>query len=370
MKQITARALALSILNGLGVNPGFSGGYFDNASRDFNSLNKQDRAFTVHLVQGVLRWKLRLDWVLGQAVRFSFKKIEPGILNILRIALYQIFFMDQVPESAAVNEAVKQAKSTGKPHVSGFVNGILRNICRKKKSITFPDPENNRVDFLSVFYSYPGWLVNKWIRELGQDSAESLLAAGNAVPKLIIRVNGLKIDRQGLIRQLEGEGLHASPTKYSPEGLIVEGLKGPVNNLISFRKGLFQVQGEASQICAHLISPNPGEKILDLCAGLGGKSSHLAELSSDEAFILALDISRAKTLSLLNNSQRLGHKSVYPVVADAACGLSSLFNCTFDKILVDAPCSILGTISRHPDAKWSRQENDILRLSVLQKNIL
>jgi len=370
VKPTTPRNLALSILNSLDNRPGFSDGYFENIFKKNLFLSKQDRAFIIHLVQGVLRWKLRLDWVLRQSVQFSFNKIEPNILNILRISLYQIFFMDHVPESAAVNEAVKQAKLSGKSHISSFVNGILRNICRQKNNIAFPGSGMDKADYLSVYYSYPKWLVNKWTRELGQNSVEGLLSAGNVIPKLTIRVNSIKTDRPSLIQRLKEEGLNAVPTRYSPEGLIIEGLKGPVTSLISFKRGLFQVQGEAAQICAHFISPREGEKLLDICSGLGGKSTHLAELSKDKAFILALDISHSKALSLLINSHRLGLQRIYPLVADASRELSSLINSTFDKIIVDAPCSVLGTISRHPDAKWSKQENDIMRLSILQKKIL
>jgi len=185
----------------------------------------------VHLVQGVLRWRLRLDWIIRQTINFSFKKIEPSILNILRIALYQISFMDRVPESAAVNEAVKQTKAIGRDHLAGFVNGILRNICRQKDQITFPDRENDQINYLSVFYSYPVWLVEKWIRELELDSTERLLEAGNRIPGLVIRTNNLKVDRSGLIKRLEKEGVTGRPTPFSPEGIKIEDLKGPVNQL-------------------------------------------------------------------------------------------------------------------------------------------
>ncbi|MDY6973992.1 MAG: 16S rRNA (cytosine(967)-C(5))-methyltransferase RsmB, partial [Thermodesulfobacteriota bacterium] len=364
------RDLALSALNSLDHSPGFSERFLKRAFHREPFMSERDRAFTIHLVQGVLRWRLRLDWIIKRAVHFPFGKIELRILNILRIALYQIFSMDRVPESAAVNEAVKQARAGGKGHMAGFVNGILRNICREKDHISFPDRESNQVSYLSVFHSYPIWLVEKWIRELGIDSAESLLAAGNRISDLVIRTNSIKISRQGLISRLEEEGVFASPTPYSPEGIRIKGLKGPVNSLNSFKEGLFQVQDEAAQVCSHLLFPRSGEFILDICAGLGGKSTHLAQLMGNEGRVLSIDTNHIRLVTLGQGLRRLGTDCVRPIVADACAHLSYLLRSSFDKIFIDGPCSGLGTISRHPDGKWARCEEDINRLHTLQLKIL
>ncbi len=364
------RDLALETLNSLEYGPGFQERYLERAFEQDPHLSERDRAFTVHLVQGVFRWRLRLDWIIKQSLRFSFNKIEPPILNILRIALYQIFFMDRVPQFAAVNEAVKQARAVGKGHATGFVNGILRHICRQKDQIAFPDREKDQIRYLSVFYSYPTWLVKKWVRELGINDAERLLAAGNQVPSLVIRTNSLKIDRPGLVKRLGGEGVTGISTLSSPEGIKVEGLKGPVSQLKAFKEGLFQVQGEAAQACSHLLFPRSGDSILDLCAGLGGKSTHLAELMGGKGWILALDMSRGRLIRLAQSSCRLGIGCIQPIVADATDRLSSFVRYPFDKVLIDGPCSGLGNISRHPDGKWVRDEGDIKRLALLQKGIL
>jgi 16S rRNA (cytosine967-C5)-methyltransferase len=370
MKSVIPRDLALRALNSPNRRPGFAERYLENTFRQEPRLDGRDRAFAVHLVQGVLRWRLRLDWIIEQTVYFPFKEIEPPILNILRLALYQIFFMDRVPESAAVNEAVKQATAKGRRHLAGFVNGILRNIGRRKYQITFPHAENDRVRYLSVFHSYPPWIVEKWIRELGIDSAESLLAAGNRIPDLIIRKNSLKVDRPGLIKRLEKEGIIAKKTSYSPDGIRTEGLGGPVNELSAFREGLFQVQDEAAQVCSHILCPKSGDSILDVCAGLGGKTTHLAELLRGKGRIVALDINHGRLVRLSKNSDRLGISCVNPVVADAGDDTSFLFNVSFDKILVDGPCSGLGVISRHPDGKWNKREDDVKELARLQARIL
>ena len=370
MRSVIPRNLALNTLNSLDQSPGFAERALEYSFQQSRNISERDRAFVVHLVQGVLRWRLRLDWIIGQTINFSFKKIEPRILNILRIALYQISFMDRVPESAAVNEAVKQARSIGRRHLVGLVNGILRNICRQKDRITFPDRERNQINYLSVFYSYPAWLVEKWIRELGLNSAERLLEAGNIIPDLIIRANSLKIDRSSLIKHLKKENITGTPTSYSPEGIKTGGLKNPVNELNAFKEGRFQVQGEAAQICSHLLFPKQGKSVLDLCAGLGGKSTHLAELMKCKGNIIALDTSHSRLVSLFQSSRRLGIECIRPIVADAGNHLSSLLLYSFDKILIDGPCSGLGVISRHPDGKWARNGNDINRLARIQKTIL
>jgi len=364
------RDLALRVLNRLEQGPGSLEQILDREVERASNLRAQDRAFAFHLIQGVLRFRLRFDWIIKESLRFSFHKVEPPILNILRIALYEIFFMDRVPEFAAVNEAVKQAKTTGKGHATGFVNGILRQICRRKGHITFPAPEKDPVHYLSVYYSYPPWLVKKWIRELGIDSAKHLLEAENRIPELVVRVNRLRVDRPHLIGLLEEEGVTAMPTMHSPEGMTILGLKGPINQLEAFQKGLFQVQSEAAQICSHLISPSSGGCILDLCAGLGGKSTHLAELMGGKGRVLSLDISHGRLVRLMESSRRLGIDCIHPIAADIGARLSSVLRSPFDKILLDGPCSGLGILSRHPDGKWSRDEADIKRLAQLQETFL
>lgn len=333
-------------------------------------MDGRDRAFVVHLVQGVLRWRLRMDWVIEQSLHFPFKEIEPPILNILRLALYQVLFMDRVPESAAVNEAVRQAHAQGRGHVARFVNGILRGICRRKDQIPFPDAQADRVRYLSVFYSYPEWIVEKWIRELGLDSAESLLEAQNRIPDLLIRRNSLKVNRPGLLDLLRKQGLVVKNTDYSPDGLRIKGLGGPVDESSAFGKGLFQVQDEAAQICSYLLCPTLGDFVLDICAGLGGKTTHLGELIQDKGRIVALDINHARLVKLAKNCDRLGIGCVSPVVADAGAETPFCLEQSFDKILVDGPCSGLGVLSRHPDGKWNKKDKDIKKLARLQRRIL
>ena len=333
-------------------------------------LSELDRAFISHLVQGVWRWRGQLDWIIRKISSRPFRKISPIVLNVLRLAVYQIRFMDRVPDSAAVDEAVKQAKRHGAGHAAPFVNGLLRNLCRQGAGITFPDPEQSPVTYMASYHSYPEWLVWRWIKTFGRDSTEALLEAQNEIPKLDIRVNSLKTDTETLIKDLRAESLTAEAVPQVPGAICLKGMKGRISNLRTFQDGFFQVQDRAAQIAGHLLAPRPEERILDMCAGLGGKSTHLAELAQDMAHVVALDINPKRLLHLSDSSRRLGLGNIWPVAADASKPLNRLFRTSFHAILVDAPCSGLGVLSRHPDGKWNRSESDPARLALLQKDLL
>ena len=363
------RNLALKTLKNVEGAPGQAERRLESLFSQNPRLNDRDRAFAVHLVQGVLRWRIRLDWILKQFVRFPFKKIDQPVLNILRLALFQILFLDRVPESAAVNEAVKQSRKMGKKHVVKFVNGILRQICREKDRLPYPLFDSDPSRYASVYYSYPMWLVQKWTRELGQDMALQVMKAGNEIPVLTIRTNALRTTRQALLNRLGEEGVEGRAVDFAPEGIELTHFKGAVSRLDAYKAGLFQVQGEAAQICAHLLSPGGVDVVADVCAGFGGKSTHLAELMGNRARVLAFDTSLVRLRGLKENTKRLGIGSVFPVAADATAPLFFLRE-PVRKIMVDGPCSGLGVISKHPDTKLTKKEDDIKRLAMIQKSIL
>jgi len=367
---VTPRDHALTVLNRMDHAPGLLDGYLETSFQKDAGLDERDRAFGVHLVQGVLRWRVRLDWIIQQRVHFPFRKIAPSTLNILRLALYQIYFMDRVPDRAAVDEAVKQAGSRGSRHVAGFVNGMLRGICRDREGIRFPDPAPDADHYLSVTYSYPIWLVKKWVWEWGRDGAERLLDAGNRIPGRVIRVNTLRIDRDGLMMRLKDEGVSTNRCAYSPDGLRMEDYRGDIARLAAFKEGLYQVQGEAAQVCSHLLTSRQRDLVLDACAGLGGKSTHLAALMRNRGRVVALDRDPDRLLRPKESAGRLGAASVLPVSGDATGDLPLRTGSRFDNILVDAPCSGLGVISRHPDIKINKGPEDIERLARLQRRLL
>ncbi|MFP3928338.1 MAG: 16S rRNA (cytosine(967)-C(5))-methyltransferase RsmB [Desulfobacteraceae bacterium] len=370
MRKKKPRDIALSLLNLQSTRSGpWADDSLDEAFSRNPALDPRDKAFVSNLVHGVWRWRGRLDWCIARASNRPLSAIAPDVLNILRLALYQILFMDRVPDSAAVNEAVEQVKAAGKAHAASFINGVLRRLCRESGRISPPDPAKDPEDFLAVEYSYPRWLAARVLAAYGMEEAGALLEAMNRIPALHIRGNPLKTTREDLIRRLEAEGLEAAPL-VSPMGLEVKGLRGRVDQLSCFQEGLFTVQDAGAQAVSCLLGVEPGERILDLCAGYGGKTTHLAELSGGRSMIAALDINHGRLVHLRRSANRLGLAGIHPVVADAAEDPVHLFRTRFHRILVDAPCSGLGVLSRHPDGKWNRSEEDVARLAGLQVKLL
>jgi 16S rRNA (cytosine967-C5)-methyltransferase len=370
MKTDKPRQLAVMILDRHVHGPQSADSNTEDLFRLFR-LDERDRGFVNNLVQGVLRWRLRLDFIIEQFSVFPLKKIDENILNILRIAIYQILFLDKVPESAAVNEAVNLARADKRPrHIISFINGLLRTVCRRKHEIKYPDRVRERTRYLSVFYSYPDWLTDKWVRELGEDVTEALFKAENNFPDLNVRANTLRISRDALVETLTRDGIDSKPLAYSPDGIVLEGFRGRVDLLDAFRGGLFQVQDQAAQIASRLLFVEPGDRVLDVCAGFGGKSTHLAELMGGAGLVISLDINNNRRIKLIENAERLGITNITPVAADATQPLSSLFEYKFRRVIIDSPCSGLGVISRHPDIKWNRKADDIQRLAALQKALL
>lgn len=371
IKKDKPRELALRTLINLDNTGLYKGNYLEDIFKSNPGFDERDRAFISNLIQGVIRWKLRLDWIIGQFSKTPVKKIDSAILNILRLAVFQILFLDRVPESAAVDTAVEQAKAQkGHQHIVSFVNGVLRNICRNKNNITFPIKSKAPVKYLSSYYSFPLWLTERCLDELGLDITEALFSAQNSFPLLNIRVNRLKTDRDNLIKILADEGIDGIPAGYAPECIILTNFSGRIERLSAFKKGLFQVQDQAAQIVSYLLNPQPGEDILDVCAGLGGKSSHIYEFMERKGTVTALDTDKKRLVSLKDNAERLGISGIKTVVADASFPLSAVLKKSYDRVFIDAPCSGFGTIGRHPDIKWNRTETDIKRISRIQRKIL
>jgi 16S rRNA (cytosine967-C5)-methyltransferase len=336
------------------------------AFQKFN-LDPRDKSLAMELAYGVIRHLLTLDHIISFYVRESGQGVTPTIRDILRLAAYQIGYLDKIPERAAVNEAVEAAKKSGGRAAAGFVNAVLRSLLRNPGKVSYPDPKKAPFSCLSLEYSYPEWLAKRWLGRLGFDEAAALMAAGNATPPLTLRANTLKTDRDGLIRLLDETGIGCSPSRYAPAGVTLE-TGSPINELPGYKDGLFAVQDEAAQLIPLLLAPQAGDKILDACAAPGGKSAHIAALAGWDAQVVAMDIGLDKTRALTENIRRLGVRKVTPLIADAAAPLP--FKSYFDSILLDAPCSALGVIRRRPEIKYARLESDIRRLAGLQARML
>ena len=365
-----ARAMALQVL--LAWHK--TGTYPDQLLRELLVKNPQvkpsDRALMYQLVYGVLRWQGKLDWILKQFSQKPLEKLSLKTLYILRLGVFQIISLSRIPASAAVNESVELAKSSRAPWTAGFVNAILRYANRGKEDIFYP-LQDDPVSYLAVNFSHPTWLVKKWIETWGFEKTKSLCQANNRVPAISIRVNRLKISRQQLMERLQTAAFQVKELPFSPEGIRVEDPDFPLVQSQWYRQGLFQIQDEASQMIARILDPKPGENILDLCAGAGGKATHLAQLMNNKGRILAVDLHQGKIKDLMENVERMGIDVIQGMTGD---GLKeNLFQknpVLFDRILIDAPCSGWGVIGRNPDLKWRLGPEDSHRLALMQNKFL
>lgn len=331
-------------------------------------LSGADRGLFAELVFGVLRRQGTLDHILSVLLTQPLAKLDPSALILLRVGLYQLVYLDRIPESAAVNESVNLAKKL-LPRASGLVNAVLRNYLRRKDSIPFPDPVSASVEYIAARHSHPLWLVQQWIGQLGENEAEKLAEASSRQPPLTLRVNTLRISRDDLRQRFSDSGIQAASCRVSPHGIQVAGWRHAVHGLPGFREGLFTVQDEASQLAGLLLDPRPGERILDACAAPGGKTTHLAQQMGDCGELLAMDISKSKLSLVRETAGRLGISIIQTRVADLLDG-TSLPKGAFDRVLLDAPCSGLGVIRRNPEAKWRLTPMDIARLAESQHKML
>lgn len=359
----SVRKLAAGILNKVDVNKAYADILLDQVLNQ-DRLQSKDRALLAEIVYGTLRWRGRIDAYLRRLIRRPIEETDPFIRNLLRSALYQIQFLDRIPHHAAVNEAVELAKRHAGSKGSGFVNGVLRNFLRMEREWTPPDTAD--VPALADFWSHPQWMIRAWIDYLGRDGITDLLKSNNRQAPLALRVNSRRIDKNALIDRFRANGLDASASLWAPQGVLVLG-QLPIQRMPGFQEGLFQVQAESSQLVAHLLDPKPGESILDACAAPGGKTTHIAELMDDRGQVVAVDLSARGVARIRENARRLGLQSIVGSVADASVhGPRS----SYDRILVDAPCSGLGTLRSHPEIKWNRGSDDVKRLQGLQRKLL
>ncbi|MBI2488044.1 MAG: 16S rRNA (cytosine(967)-C(5))-methyltransferase RsmB [Deltaproteobacteria bacterium] len=366
-KNLSARVLAFRTLNRVILEEAYPDLALEGAFKENPHFSKQDAALLTELVYGVVRWLGKLDYVIGL---FASKVKKKEILNILRLGVYQLLFLDGVPDYAAINETVNIAKNVYGEKVGNFVNAVLREIVREKENISYPEKEHDLITYISVKDSFPKWLVERWIELFGFAYTEKLCQSLNQVPPFTIRVNSLKTTKNELIKRLQNRGIELIPTKYSLDGITILSKFDPAS-IPEFDLGLFTVQDEAAQLVSYLLYPKPGDRILDACSAPGGKTTHIAELMQNKGEVVALDINKSRLRLVKLQAKRLGIGIIKTVLADASSGDGTKeFELSFDKVLVDAPCSGLGTLKRNPDAKWRKTERDILELSEIQFKIL
>ncbi|NLI80987.1 MAG: 16S rRNA (cytosine(967)-C(5))-methyltransferase RsmB [Deltaproteobacteria bacterium] len=367
--MINARTLAFQILLHLDRKASHPDRLIRGAMGRHVQLDDRERALLTELVYGVVRWQGRLDWHIDQLSRVKPERIASSVRILLRLALYQILFLDRIPAHAAVNEAVKMTRATHPPYLAGFVNGILREAIRTGKEWKWPSMAKHPVEYLAVATSHPLWMVRRFLKEMGFDEAFAFCSANNQVAPLVLRANTLKVTADRLAEKLEREGIHSEPSPHLPHALRVKGVRTDPFALGSFREGWFQVQDEASQLVSLLLDPTPGDRVLDLCAGFGAKTTHMAALMENRGRIVAVDEAAWKLDELTENAARQGVGIVDVHGGDVLQTHPEDLG-FFDHVLLDAPCSGLGTLRRNPDIRWRRHVKDPQRFSRLQQDLI
>jgi 16S rRNA (cytosine967-C5)-methyltransferase len=361
--------MAVDILNRIEEKGAFAEPLLDACLMRDDITNISDRRLLTQIVYGTLRMRGRLDWIICQLYRGNFTLMETGIKNILRTALYQIWFTERIPDFAIVDEAVKMAKNMH-PAGSGLINAILRNAIRKKDEIVYPDIVKDPALHISTFHSHPLWLVKRWLETFGVEETATICRTDNEVPPYTLRINRLKTTQEQVAEEMSHSGFDVKTTAFSPDGLVISHPAVPLRETVFYKSGYIHVQDEASQLIACLVDPQPGDVILDICSGVGGKATYLAEIMGNRGRIVALDINNVKIKSLRENAKRQGVDIVDAWRGDAVEDRDEGFHEAFDKILIDAPCSGTGTLRRNPEIKWRSSCADIKKMVLLQRAIL
>jgi len=365
----SARQVALDVL----VKVEEAGAYSNlqlNRTLQSEQLSRADAALATELVYGTISRKLTIDYWLSQLVAKGLHKLEPWVHQLLRMSMYQLLWLDRIPAHAVVNEAVKIAKKKGHQGISGMVNGVLRNVLRKQEELK---PEqialSTEAETLSVRYSFPSWLVMRWLDVYGRDATEQILRASNEAPHSSIRVNTMTTTPQAVLQELEAVGLQATLSPIAPAGINVE-KGGHLAALTGFMQGHWSLQDESSMLVAEVLQPKPGMKVLDACAAPGGKSMHIGELMKGQGMLLSNDLHEHKRKLIEEQAARLGLEHVQTSSQDAAELPNSLKQASFDAVLLDAPCSGFGVIRRKPEIKWTKQPKDVEEIAKIQAQLL
>ena len=367
--SLNIREMALEILLEAERNGAYPNVLLKQTLDKYLYMEKQERAFLTRLVEGTVERKLTLDYYLNHVSKTPVNKCKPVIRCILRMAAYQIFYMDAVPDSAACNEAVKLAQKKGFQTLKGFVNGVLRNLSRRKNEIVMPNEEKEPVKALSAAYSVPEWLVEKVIKEYGMEQGKNMFGSlYENVGATTIRVNNSKISTEECAKLLEKEGVHVEKAAYVENALEISGYDS-LRFLESFEKGYFQVQDVSSMLVGLAANPKPGDNVIDICAAPGGKSIHVADLLNGTGHVESRDLTDYKVGLIEENITRCGFTNVTAKRADALM-FDEAAKESADIVIADLPCSGLGVLKKKSDIKYRMSQQQIEELAQLQRRIL
>ncbi|WP_147802367.1 16S rRNA (cytosine(967)-C(5))-methyltransferase RsmB [Alkalicoccus halolimnae] len=364
MSKSNVREAALDALIKIKKNQAYSNLLLNEIINKKN-LNEKDVPLFTQIVYGSIQYQRKLDYYLEKFSKKPLNKLEDWVLVLLRLSIYQLAFLDRVPDHAILNEAVTIAKKRGHKGISGMVNGILRSYLREGP----PDVHDIKdpVIKLAVQTSHPDWMIARWVKHYGMETAQAIAEANNIPPVTSVRINLLKNSREEILEEMEKEGFEVELSPLLAEALRIK--KGNAADSAAFQQGRISIQDEGSMLVARALAPEPGDKILDACAAPGGKTAHIAELMNNQGSVVSVDIHDHKVNLINDQAERLDLEIISALKGDAR-NLQGFDAESFDKILVDAPCSGLGVIQRKPDMKWTKNEADVTRLAEIQSEII
>jgi 16S rRNA (cytosine967-C5)-methyltransferase len=329
-------------------------------------MDASQRALTTALVEGTLRNRSWLDFALSKSCNHSLESLPPLILQVLRMGAFQLLFHDRQADAVVVSDSVDLARRCGHEGTAALVNAVLRSVARDGPLVEPPDIAADPVAHISLRFSHPEWLVRRWVERLGVDETLLMAKVNGEPPHVTLRVNPLRADAETMARELREEGFCIEPGSAAPGALRVRGSAHLVETA-AYRRGGFSIQGEGSMIAGLLVSPPPGARVVDMCAGTGGKTSHLAQIMGGQGQILACDTDGRRLAVLQSECVRLGIGIIAARQQDARTLAPTQ---DYDCCLVDAPCSGTGSLRRRPDIRWRRKEEDIASLAQLQRELL
>lgn len=365
---VSTREIILDILLAVTRDGEYSHLALSGTLNKYQYLEKQERAFITRVTEGTLEQMIKIDYIINSFSNIRVSKMKPVIRCILRSAVYQICFLDGVPDSAACNEAVNLAGKRGFRNLKGFVNGVLRNIARKKEQIVYPDERKQPQEAVSVQYSLPLWLVEQWETEYGMDKTKAMAKALLEEKPTAVRINLNQITKEGLIKQLKSEGVDVTESKELPYALFLSGYDY-LNKLSGFQEGCFYVQDISSMKVAETAEPKEGDVVLDVCGAPGGKSIHIAQMLQGTGQVITRDLTPSKVAKIEENIARCRVENMRAECADARVPDESLRE-KADIVIADLPCSGLGVIGRKKDIKYKMTPEKEQELVALQREIL
>lgn len=366
--QINEREICVYVIMDIFNEGAYNNIILRNTLKKYNTLTRTQKSFITEVVNGTLRNLIYIDYIIDSFSKIKTSKMKPFILSNLRVSIYQIKFMDKVPNSAVCDEAVKLAKKKGFQNLSGFVNGILRNVIRNIDNIVYPNKETNFINYISIKYSYPKWILDYWLESFNKEEVEDICNASNIPPKICACVNFLKTNKNEIKSILNNENIEIEDGNFNEKAIYLY-KSSNITDLKSFKDGLFHIMDESSMLVGDILSPEENSIVYDICAAPGGKSFYISELLNNTGQVKAFDIYDHKLELIKKSADRLGLSNIIYEINDATVHDYEKEN-KADYVLIDAPCSGLGLLRKKPDIKYTKTKDDIDNLVKLQREIL